>query len=80
MERHAGSLEIQEELLDLGRAVEGDGGRKLFFSPPDIADEDGLVDKAQREQGLITPDLAVKGWLAIDEIDGKAEFFGKKSA
>ncbi|MNL81275.1 hypothetical protein D3C87_2083340 [compost metagenome] len=46
----------------------------------DIACEHRLAHQPQRKLRLVPDDLPVKRRLAIDEVDGETELFGKEHA
>ena len=80
VEAHPGGLEIEEQLLDLGCAVDGDRGGQQMLALADVADEHRLADQPQREPRVVAPDLSVERRIAIDEVDRKAELAGEEIA
>src|SRR5690242_8890739 len=73
MERHAGSLILQEERAQLGRAVEREGRRKQVLAFADVAYEHRLAHHSQVEPRAIALDLAIERRLAISEGHLEAE-------
>src|SRR6188768_3661166 len=76
----AGCLVLQEELLDLGRAVDRHRGAEQLLAFADVAGEDRLADHAEIEQRLVPPDLAIEWRLAVGEDDLEAQLGGEVAA
>src|SRR5262245_61483044 len=65
MEVDARRLVLQEELADLGGAVDRHGRRQQALALADVAHEHRLAEHAQVEPHLVAPDLGVERRLAI---------------
>jgi hypothetical protein len=72
-ERNARRLEFEEQLLDLFMRLDAHVGGQQALFVSECGVHHGIVDGLQIEQPLVSLDLSVKGWLAVDKDDGEAE-------
>ena len=75
---HVRGLIREEELLDLVRAGQRDGGGEQALPLANVFDEEMLIHGTQRKPGVVAAHLPVERRIAIDEVDGEAEFRGEE--
>src|SRR5580658_1898878 len=74
MNGSACSLVVEEELFDFFGGGERDGGGEQVLALADFFGKERPIHGTQREVGFVAAYLCVEGWVAVDEVEGEAEF------